>query len=50
MVTVDETRLSASVVLKNAAIEVMVPALGEENAKFSSSPVAPVRSIVARDL
>ena len=47
IVTVEPIRANATVLLKYAAIEVMTPARGEENAKSITGPKAvPVRSIV----
>ncbi|MDF2567912.1 MAG: mucin 17-like protein, partial [Oscillospiraceae bacterium] len=46
-VTVVPTRANATVVLKYAAIEVIVPSLGTEKAKFVNKPGPPVKSIVA---
>lgn len=46
IVKVDAAKVSAAVVLKYAAKEVIVPARGTENAKFNNVPAAPVRSIV----
>ena len=45
IVTVEPTSDKAAVVEKKAEMEVMVPALGMENAKFVSVPAALVRSI-----
>ena len=44
IVTVEPTSDKAAVVEKKAEMEVMVPALGMENAKFVSVPAALVRS------
>lgn len=46
IVTVEPTSDKAAVVEKKAEIEVMVPALGIENAKFVSVPAALVRSMM----
>ena len=47
MVTVVPTNAKATVVLKKAAIEVMVPSRGTENASLTAIPGPPVKSIDA---